>query len=83
MPPSGSPPFKSMWQNRRWPTSGKLATKPLLALGSPPLQSRGAESKVAQQWARWLHNVCGLGGSHRFRAAGGIRGGPHVSMVAV
>ena len=43
---------------------------------------RGAKSKVAQKWTRWLHNPCPLGGPHRFRAGGRIRGGPQVGKVA-
>ena len=38
--------------------------------GFPTASERGAESKVADKWARWLHNPCRLGGPHRFRAGG-------------
>ena len=31
---------------------------------------------MAHKWAKWLHNPCRLGGSHRFRVGGRIRGGP-------
>ena len=34
----------------------------------PTASERGAESKVAHKWARWLHNPCRLGAPHRFRA---------------
>ena len=37
---------------------------------------------MAHKWARWLHNPCHLGGRHRFRAGGRIRGGPQVGKVA-
>ena len=30
--------------------------------GVPTASERGAESKVAHKWARWLHNPCCLGG---------------------
>ena len=43
---------------------------------------RGAESVMAHKWARWLHNLCRLGGPHRFKAGGRIRGGPQVGKVA-
>ena len=42
----------------------------------------GAESEVAHKWARGLHNPCLVGGPHRFRAGGIIRGGPQVGKVA-
>ena len=45
-------------------------------LGVPTALERRAESEVAHKWARWLHNSYRLGGPHRFRAGGGIRGGP-------
>ena len=31
------------------------------AWGIPTASERGAESKVAHKWARWLHNPCRLG----------------------
>ena len=37
---------------------------------------------MAHKWARRLHNPCRLGGPHRFRAGGTIRGGPQVGKVA-
>ena len=37
---------------------------------------------MAHKWARWLHNVCHLGGLNYFRAGGTIRSGPQVGMVA-
>ena len=55
---------------RSGPQVGKVATSPLPPGGSPPLQSGGTESKVAHKWARWLHQPCRLGGSHRFKAGG-------------
>ena len=48
----------------------------------PTASERGAESKVAHKWARWPHNPCRLGGPHRFRAGGKIRGDPQVGKVA-
>ena len=61
---------------------GKLATSPLPSRGSPPIQSRGAESEVAHLWARWLRHPCRLGDPQRFRAGGRIRSGPLVGKVA-
>ena len=52
------------------------------AWGFPTALERGAASEVAHKWATWLHNPCRLGGHHRFRAWGGIRGGPQVGNVA-
>ena len=52
------------------------------AYGVPSASERGAESKVAQKWTRWLHNPCRPGGPHRFRAGGKIRSGPQVGKVA-
>ena len=51
------------------------------ACGVPTASERGAESEVAHKWARWLHNPCRLGGPHRFRAGGRIRGGPEVGTL--
>ena len=51
-------------------------------LGVPSTSERGAESKVTHKWARWLHNPCRVGGPHRFRAGGRIRGDPQVGKVA-
>ena len=62
--------------------AGNVATWPLPPAGSPLLQ-RGAESEVTHKWARWLHKPCHLGGHHRFRAGGRIRGGPGVGKVAI
>ena len=42
----------------------------------------GTTLEVAHKWATWLHNPCRLGGPHRFRAGGRIRGGPQVGKVA-
>ena len=38
------------------------------AWGVPTASEQGAESEVADKWARWLHNPCRLGGPHRFTA---------------
>ena len=51
------------------------------ASGIPTALERGAESKVAHLWARWLRNPCRLGDPHRFRAGGKIRRGPLVGKV--
>ena len=62
--------FKAGGQNRRWPTSGLGGYITPAALGVSTASKRGAESKVAHKWARWLHNPCRLGGPYRFRAGG-------------
>ena len=74
--------FRAEDRIRSGPQVGKVATSPLPPGGSPPLQSSGAESDVAHNWARWLHHPCRLRGPHRFRAAGRIRSGPQVGKVA-
>ena len=55
---------------RSGPQMGKEATSPLPPPGSPPVQSGGAESEVAQKWARWLHNIFRLGGSPLLQSGG-------------
>ena len=78
-----------------WPTSGRGGYITPAASGVPTASRRGAESQVAHKWARWLHNLCRLGGPnrliaggrivggpHRFRAGGRIRSGPPVGKVA-
>ena len=82
MPPGGSPPLQSGGQIQKWPTSGQGGYITRTAWGVPTASERGAKSKVAHKWARWLHNPCRLGGPHRFREGGGIRGGPQVGKVA-
>ena len=52
------------------------------ASGVPTASERGAESLVAQNWTRWLHDPCRQGGPHCFTAGGRIRVGPQVGMVA-
>ena len=52
------------------------------ASGIPSATERGATSKVAHLWARWLHNPCRLGDPLRYRAGGKIRSGPLVGKVA-
>ena len=42
---SGIPTASERGPNRKWPTSGKLATSPLPSRGSPPLQSGGQSKK--------------------------------------
>ena len=56
MPPGGSPPLQSGGQNQRWPTSGQGGYITRTAWGVPTASERGAQSKVAHKWARWLHN---------------------------
>ena len=82
-PPRGSPPLQIGGQHQRWPTCGQQGYITRAAGGGVPTASEpGAESEVAHKWARWLHNPCRLGGPHRLRARGSIRGGPQVGKVA-
>ena len=74
--------LQSRGQNQKWPTSGQGGYITPAAWGVPTASGRGAESEVAHKWARWLHNPCRLGGSHRFRAGGRIRSGSQVGKVA-
>ena len=64
------------------PQVGKVATQPLWLAGCPSLLSGRRNAEVAHMGARWLHNPCRLGGSHRFRAGAKIGGGPQVGKVA-
>ena len=74
--------FKAGGQNQKWPTSGQGGYITPAASGIPSASERGAESEVAQKWARWLRNPCRLGDPHRFKAGGKIRSGPQVGKVA-
>ena len=65
-----------------WPTKGQGGYINLAAWGVPTASERGAESDVAHNWARWLHNPCRLGGLDRFRAGGRIRSGSEMGKVA-
>ena len=62
--------FRAGEHNQRWPTSGQGGYMTPAAWGVPTASQRGAESEVANKWARWLHHPCRLGGPHRFRAGG-------------
>ena len=80
--PGGSPPLQSGGHNQKWPTRGQGGYRTPAAQGVPTASERGAQSKVAHKWARWLHNLCRLGGPHRVTAGGKSRGGPQVGKVA-
>ena len=54
----------------------------LAALGVPTASERAAESEVAHNWARWLHNAPRLGDPHSLGAWSRIRIGPQVGKVA-
>ena len=82
LPPGGSPSLQSGGQNQKWPTSGQGGYITPAAWGFPTTSERGAESEAAHKWGRWLHKPCRLGGPHRFRAGGRMRGGPQVGKVA-
>ena len=62
--------------NQTWPTSGLVGYITPAAWGVPTASKQGAQSEVAHKWARCLYNPCRLGGPHRFRAGGTIRGHP-------
>ena len=82
MPRGGSPPLQSGGLKQRWPTSGQGGYVTPAAWRVPTASERGAEAEVVHKWARWLHHPCRLGGPNRFRAGGGIGGGPKMSKVA-
>ena len=75
MSPRGPPPLQSGGQNQKWPNCGQGGCITPDGSGIPSALGRGAESKVAHLWARWLRNPCRLGDPNRFRAGGGIRSG--------
>ena len=55
---------------------------PLPLGGSPPLQSGGHNQRRPTSGQGGYITPCRLGGPHRFRAGGTIRGGPQVGKVA-
>ena len=76
LPPRGSPPLQSPWQNQKWPINGQGGYVTPAASGIPTASKRGAKSEVAHKWARWLRHPYRLGDPHRFRAGGKISSGP-------
>ena len=82
LPYRGSPPLQSGGQNQKWPTRGQSGYLTPAISGIPTASERGAESKVAHKWAKWLPHPCRIGDPHRFRAGGKIRSGPQVGKVA-
>ena len=68
----GVPTASQRGQNQNCPTNGQRGYKTPTALGVPTASEREAESKVAHTLARWLHNLCPLGGPDLFRAEGRI-----------
>ena len=69
-------------QNQKWPTSGQSGYLTPAVSGSPTAAERGAKSKVAHKWAKWLPHPCRIGEPHRCRAGGKIRSGPQVGKLA-
>ena len=53
LPPGWSPPLHGGGQNERWPTSGQGGYITPAGSGIPSASERGAESEVANEWARW------------------------------
>ena len=82
LPPGGWPLLQSWGRNQKWPTSGQGGYVTAAAQGVPIASKRGAESDVAHNWPRWLHNPCRLRHLHRFTAGGRNRIGPQVGKVA-
>ena len=82
LPYRGSPPLQSGGQNQKWPTSGRNRYLTPTVSGSPTAAERGAKSKVAHKWAKWLPHPCRIGEPHRCRAGGKIRSGPQVGKLA-
>ena len=81
--PSPSGPARAdLGRNEKWPTCGQAGYLTPAASGIPTASERGAESKVAHLWARWLRNPCRPGGPLRFRAGGRLRSAPLVGKVA-
>ena len=54
----------------RWRTSGQGGYITPTFMGCPPLHSGGAQSQVAQKWARWLHNPPPPGGPPHLHSGG-------------
>ena len=82
--PGGSRPLQTGGggQNKTWPTSGQGGYITSVAWGGAHrFRAGGAQSEVAQKWARWLHNPCRLRGSRRFTAGGRITSGAPVGKV--
>ena len=71
LPSPGSPPLQSGGQNQKWPTCGQSGYVTPAVSGIPTASERGAKSKVAHKWAKWLRHPCRLGDPHRCRAGGG------------
>ena len=68
LPSRGSPPLQSRGGNQEWPTSGQSGYVTPAVSGIPTASKRGAKSKVAHLWAKWLRHPCRLGDPHRFKA---------------
>ena len=82
LPYRGAPPLQSGGQNQKWPTSGQIGYLTPAVSGSPTAAERGANSEVADKWAKWLPHPCRIGEPHRFRAGGKIRSGPQMGKLA-
>ena len=82
LPLRGSPPLQRGGQNQKWPTCGQGGYVTPAASGIPTALQQGAESEVADLWARWQRNPCRFGEPHRFKEGGRIRSAPLVGKVA-
>ena len=68
--------FRAGGRIRSGPPCGQGGYLTPTASGIPSASERGAQSQMANRWARWLLNPCRLGDPLSFRAAGRIRSGP-------
>ena len=82
LPYRGSPPLQSGGQNQKWPTSGQTGYLTPVVSGIPATLERGAKSKVAHKWEKWLPHPCHIGDPRSFRAGGKITSGPQVGKLA-
>ena len=82
LPSRRSPTLHIGKQNAQWPTSGQSGYVTPAISGIPTALQRGAKSKVAHLWAKWLRHLRRLGDPHRLRAWQEIRSGPLVGKVA-
>ena len=82
-PPRGSRKLSSEGAKQRWPKRGPGDYMALAAWGVPNASERGIESKVAYNWAAWLHNPPHWGGTQRLKAVKKkTPSGPQVGQVA-
>ena len=74
--------FRAAGRIRGGPQAGKVATYLVPPRGSPPLQSGGQNQRWPISGQGGYITPYRLGGRHRFRSEGRIKGGPQVGEVA-